>query len=114
VGRRRWVAGLRGGAIDDVLLLGQRQAALVENFMPHEHEDQVAAAACLVRHRLDARDAVHLVTECQRVVGLPLQAPPRPHAPRQRHGRQKAAAARMPVGADAALAHLRQEVKPMP
>ena len=54
------------------------------------------------------------VAHTQRVVDLPMQAPPGPHAPGQRHGRQKAPAQGVTVGPDLALRGLRQKVEPVP
>ena len=47
-GRRRRVAGLGRCAVNNVVLLGQRQAPAVMHLMPDQHEQQIASAACLV------------------------------------------------------------------
>jgi hypothetical protein len=109
-GRRR-VARLRRAAVDDVVLLGERQAGGVVHLVANQHEHQLAAAPALAGDRLDARDAPHRLAHPQRREEL--QPAARPHAPRQRHRRQEAAALRVAVGADLALARLRQEVQPV-
>ena len=112
--RGRRLARLRGAAIHDVMLLGQGQAARIQGLVLHQHEQQLARAAGLVLDRLDGRAALHLLAHAQRVGRLPGQAPTGPHAPGQRHGRQEAAALRMPVRPDLAGARMRQKVQPMP
>jgi hypothetical protein len=96
------------------VFLGQRQAGRVVQCVLHQHEHQFAAAPGLVFDRLDAGHPLGPFAHPQRVGHLPMQPAAGPHAARQRHRRQKAAALGVAVGAEFALAVARQKVQPVP
>ncbi len=95
------------------MLFGQGQALGIAYLVFDQHKHQVTAAAGLVGHRFDAGAARDRVADLQHLL-VPMQAAARPHAARQRHRRQKPAALRMAVGAQAGLAYRRQKVQPVP
>jgi hypothetical protein len=85
---------------------------LVRDFMAHLDEYQRATAAALFRHIDDARAAQHRFADGEWLMELEPAAGP--HAARQRHRRQEAAAARVAVVAEFAVPVQRQEVQPVP
>ena len=112
--RWHWVTRLGRSAVDDVVLFGQRKALGIGNLVLDQHKHQITRAARLVRDGFDARGALHRIAHQQGVVLFPPQTPARPHTARQRHRGQKAAARRVAVGPETALAHLGQKIKPVP
>ena len=110
--RRGRIVGARVLAIDDVVFVSQRQALLVEQLVKDAHEHQRTGAPFLGRDVGDARTAGDGGADDERPVECELAAGP--HAPRQRHRRQEAAALRVSVDADLRLRVQRQEVEPMP
>ena len=108
------IAGLLGGAVDDVVELGdrRRRAAVATQFMPHLDEHQRAAAAGLDAHVGDGRDALDRITHPDRRMEFQLAAGP--HPSRQGHRRQEATALGVAVLAYIALPVHRQKVQPMP
>ena len=114
LGYRHRVGGLGLCPVNNVVLLGQREALGIAIGMLHLHKHQLTRAPALVRHGLDARSAFHGLPHTQGVGLLPAQAPAGPHAPRQRHRRQKAAAPGVAVWAQLALARKGQKIHPVP
>ena len=96
-----------GCAVNDVVGFRQAQALGVAEGVLDFDKQQVARAARFVFDRGDARMLLRGVAHTQRVVDLPMQASPGPHAARQRHGWQKAPAQGVTVGPDLALWGLR-------
>ena len=90
--------GLRCGAVHDVMFLRDGQALRVGDLVLHAHKHQVAGAPAFVADRFNARGALHRIAHQQGVVLFPPQTPASPHAARQRHRGQKAAARRVAVG----------------
>ena len=98
------VAGLLGLAVDDVVELDQRRlgGAVAAHLVAHLDEHELAGAALpwsttssMVDVRVDAVADAHRRAELELAAG--------PHAPRQRHRRQEAAALGVAVGADLAI-----------
>ena len=74
-------------------------------------EYQSAGATGLMRHFRNGRAAAQRLTDANGRVELQIAACP--HAPRQRHWRQEAAAVRVPVLGNLPVRRLRQEVEPV-
>ncbi len=90
-GRRRRSVGRRGLAIDHGLHLAHRQFVRGQHVMRHVDEDERAGAALFLRHRKDARASLDHIAKAQRAEEF--HPARRPHAARQRDGRQEAARA---------------------
>ena len=90
LGGPRLLAGLRGLAIDDVMLLDEREAARATDRMFHRHEHHRARRTGLGLDRFDGRDTPDRLADPERftVEGEPAAGP---HAARQRHRRQEVA-----------------------
>ena len=99
-------------AVDDVVLLNQRQSFLVADLVAHQHENQRAIAPDFVGYIGDSRNARNLVASAQRPMKLLPAA--REHAARKRHRRNESAALGMAIGAKFGLAMKRQKVQPVP
>src|SRR6516225_10120134 len=80
--------------------------------MPHQHEDQWPDTTIFRGYIRNRGLADYGFADVQRA--MEFEAGARPHAARQRDGRQQAAALGMSVGCEFRLAHGGQEVKPMP
>ena len=79
--------------------------------MPHRHEHERRVASLLLLDRLDHRRAFDALADAQRMVKR--HTAPRPQPPRQRHRRQKPAAARVAVGPQLRLARHSRRKRPM-
>ena len=112
-GRRGRGRCCRGFAKDDVLLLADRGDAIRRNVVAQRHEEQVAARTALGLDRVDRGDAGQRGTDRDRCDELDAAA--RPHAARERDGREqaRAVAARVTVVADRRPARGGQEIEPM-
>ena len=110
--RRCGIIRPRQFAVDDVVLVDQRRPSRSGDLVAHFHEYQRAAAPLLQCHVRDARHARDRVADAQRPVKFHPAA--RPHPPRQRHRRQKAATLRMAIRTDLRHRAHRQEVLPVP
>lgn len=94
------------------MFFGNRESVVAVVLVLHRHEGERAAASGF---GTDIEDARHLgggIADAQRLVEP--QAAAGPHAARQRHRRQEAAAAGMAIGTDLGLPVQRQEIEPVP
>ncbi len=99
-------------AVDDVLLLADRQFAVLQVVVLHGDEQQRAGAPVLFLDVLDGRDPSGLAADPQG--RNELDAPTGPHAIAVVRRWQEAAACRVPVAAQAALGDGLLEECPMP
>ena len=93
----------RRRAVDNVVMFGEGdlRRAVASDFMPDSDENQAAAAARFFLDIDNGGRAGDRIAYSQRRMKFKIAA--RPHAPGQRHGRQKAAALGVAVSANVRL-----------
>ena len=94
-------------AVDDGLAVGEREPARPGVVVAHGHEHQPPAAPRLLLHVLDRGDALDGLAHVE--ITMKGDVGGRPHAARQRHRRQEAAALGVAVGAERAGRHQAEE-----